>query len=73
MMIARRRAAMEMPERVLHCRVCKKHVDRHTPSCPLSFSETARRDAVIRAGINPNDFYRILLVLQQKYPGGFTG
>ena len=60
-------------EGVLHCHVCGKQVDHHSPSCPLSFSETARREAVERAGLTPNDFYLFLVALRRRYAGGFRG
>lgn len=60
-------------ERTLHCEVCARPVDHHMPSCPYSFSETARREAVIRAGLSPNEFYLFLLALRKRYPSGFTG
>lgn len=60
-------------DRVLHCHICKKQVDHHSPSCPLSLSETARREAVERAGLSPNDFYLFLVALRRRYPSGVTG
>lgn len=73
LMIARRLEALRLPERVMHCHVCEKQVDHHAPSCPFSFSETARREAVARAGLTPNEFYLFLLALRKRYPGGLTG
>lgn len=73
LMIARGRAARLTPETVLHCHVCHRIVDHHAPSCPYSFSEVTRREAVERAGIAPNQFYVFLVALRRRYPGGFGG
>lgn len=73
LMLARGREAHVNPSVVARCTVCKKALTHHLPSCPCSFSETARRKAVERAGLNLIDFAAFLVALQKRYPGGWIG
>ena len=69
MMLARRAETLMTPHAVLHCHICSRSVSRHAPSCPYSFSELSRAEAVERAGLDPNLFYMVMVALRQKYKG----
>jgi len=69
-MISRKRETMLQPRTPFHCEICEKQIDHHAASCPYSFGETTRREAVERAGLTSMEFYLFLKALKLRYPGG---
>jgi len=52
------------------CAECHNRVDGHLSTCSQSLSEKARKDALLRNGINPAQFEVFLRLLAKRYEDG---
>jgi hypothetical protein len=67
--IQRRKAALLQSDNH-RCTECNHRVDCHLSTCSQSLSEKARKDALLRNGINPAQFEVFLRLLAKKYVDG---
>ncbi len=55
------------------CPACGGRPDHHKDDCPHSQGEAVRREALLKNGINPDEFAVFLRLLARKYGVEFDG